>query len=198
MRHPSLAFTLLSMFTTTEKASEIEGDLIEQSHIHGKSWMRRQVPLVVLALFGQAISRSCASIVLLSVPAFAAIFSSVMLSEWLYRGPIGPYLTEQLAFSLTAAKLAVLALTVFPATYLIGAVLVLAAPALGTRVAAATAVVFSVFVTGMHLYLDSPSLIVVAKLAVEFGLVTVPLLCGSIWSHRRALRRMTLNRESQT
>lgn len=56
MRHPSLAFTLLSMFTTVERASEIEGDLIEQSHVYGTRWMRRQVPLVALSLFGRAIS----------------------------------------------------------------------------------------------------------------------------------------------
>lgn len=197
MRHPSVAFTLLSLFTTTEKASEIEGDLIEQSHAYGKSWMRKQVLLVALSLFGRAISRNGTSIALLSVPAFAAIFLSVMLSEWLYRGPIGTYLADELAFSLPAAKLALLGLTVFPAAFLIGAVLVRAAPVLGTRVAVATAVVFSLFVTAMHVYIDSPSVIPV-KLAVELGLVTVPLLCGSISSHRRALRRMTLNRESQT
>jgi hypothetical protein len=197
MRHPSLAFTLLSMFTTVERASEIEGDLIEQSHVYGTRWMRRQVPLVALSLFGRAISRNGVPIALLSVPTFVAIFASVMLSERLYRGVLGSYLVEQLALPLTAAKLTVLAAVVPPAAYLIGAVLVRGAPVLGTRVAAAAATVFSLFVTAMHLSVDAPSTIPV-KLAIEFMLVTVPLLCGSISSHRRALRHMNLSRESQT
>ena len=188
MEHRSLTFALLSLSATAEKAAEIEGDLLEQSHSYGKWWMRRHALLIALSLFGRALAQNPAAIAALCIPVFGAIFLSVMLSERLFAGAVGGYLLRELAFPLTAAKTAVLCATVFPLAYLVGFGLVRCAPVLGPRAAAAVALVFSVFVTVMQLYVDHrPSMIPLSllKAALAIGLVAVPLLWGAISTQRR-------------
>jgi hypothetical protein len=198
MQKPSLAFTLLAVFTTPEKAAEIEGDLIEESCHCGKRWMRKQVLLVAFSLAGRAIARNPASIVLLCGPAVAAVYLSLMVSEQVFVGPVGTFLLETLAFSQNAARLAVLCLMIPPLAFLIGAALVRLAPVLGVRAVVTLALVYSVLRVAMHLgAIDSRSLISIAllKMAIELGLLAAPLLCGGIWAHRRALTRRPVDRD---
>lgn len=51
MHNTTLALVLLSLFTTSDKAAEIEGDLLEQSRRHGRLWFWLQVKLTCVALF---------------------------------------------------------------------------------------------------------------------------------------------------
>jgi hypothetical protein len=187
----SLAFALLSIGTTAERAAEIEGDLIEQSLVFGKRWMWKQVLTVALFLVARAISRHLVPISLLSVPALAAIYMSVGFSEWVYGGPIGSFLADELALSEIAAKIAVLCLVVMPSSYLVGAMLVRAAPTLGAKAAVAVVLVFVLFAAMMQLRVQNPSIFVVSllRIGLVIGLVAAPLLWGSISSHRRGLRR---------
>jgi hypothetical protein len=188
--HHSLTFVILSICATTEKAAEIEGDLIEQSHVYGRGWMRRHVLLVALVLWLRTISRNWAAISLLCLATFAAIFVSVLLSGSIFSGPVGTYLLHEIELSQVGARLVVLGMTVFPAAYLIGAVLVQAAPTLGARAAPAAALGFTLFMALMHLYVY-PAMISTSllKITLEVALVAVPLMWGSIGSHRRALAR---------
>jgi hypothetical protein len=188
MKYRSLTFALLSISATAEKAAEIEGDLLEQSHIYGKWWMRSHVLLIALSLFGRALSRNPGAISALCVTVFAAIFLSVALSERLFNGAVGSYLLQELSLPLNAAKIAVLGATVVPLAYLIGVGLVRSAPVLGPRAAAAVALVFSVFVTVMQLYVYyRPSTIPLSllKVGVAIALVAVPLLWGAMSTQRR-------------
>ena len=200
MRRPSLAFTLLAAFTTAERAAEIEGDLIEQSCTFGRWWMRKHALLVALSLAGRAMTRNLASISLLCVPALAAIYMSVMVSEWVFVGPVGSFFLRALSFPQNAARLAVLCLVIPPLAFLIGFALVRLAPVLGVRVGVAVALAFSIVRVVMHLVaVGGPSTISMAamKIGIEIGLMAVPLLWGSISSHRRALMRVSADRDPQ-
>ncbi len=66
MHKPSLALSMLSLFASPEKAAEIEGDLIEQSHSRGRAWMALHVSLTTLALFRAAALRNFFLVVLMS------------------------------------------------------------------------------------------------------------------------------------
>ena len=50
MTEPNLTRSLLTLFTTPEKAEGIEGDLIEQAPAHGRMWLRVQLVQTWLAL----------------------------------------------------------------------------------------------------------------------------------------------------
>jgi hypothetical protein len=198
MQRPSLAFTLLAVFTSAERAAEIEGDLIEQSCTFGKGWMRKQALLVALSLAGRAMTRNLASIFLLCVPALAAIYLSVMVSEWVFVGPVGSFFLRELAFPQNAARLAVLCLVIPPSAFLIGAALVRLAPVLGVRAGVAVALAFSLVRVVMHLVAvggASTIAVVAMKIGIEIGLMAAPLLWGSISSHRRALVRVSADRD---
>lgn len=58
MAKPSLAVTYLSMFTSVDRACEIEGDLIEQSHDRSKVRFTVHVFHTGLSLFRAAILRN--------------------------------------------------------------------------------------------------------------------------------------------
>lgn len=51
MADPTLTQTTLALFTSAEKAEEIEGDLIEQAATHGRWWYLLQIKLTAVALF---------------------------------------------------------------------------------------------------------------------------------------------------
>ena len=190
MQKPSLAFTLLAVFTTAQRAAEIEGDLIEQASTCGKWWMRKQALLVALSLARGAMLRNLAAISLLSLPALAAIVLSVTVSEWVFVGPVGSYLLGEWALPQNTAKLAVMCLAIPPQAFLIGVALARLAPVLGVRVGVTVALAFAMVRVLMHLIaVDGPAAIVLMKIAIEVGLMTIPLFWGSLWSFRRALVR---------
>jgi hypothetical protein len=51
MPDTTLALTLLALFTTADKAAEIEGDLLEQAQGRGRLWFWWQVKLTCITLF---------------------------------------------------------------------------------------------------------------------------------------------------
>jgi hypothetical protein len=190
MRNHSLGFALLSIFTTTERATEIEGDLIEQSRVLGQWWMRRQMVLVAFSLSARSMLRNPLSVSLLCLPTFAAIFLSLAVSEWVFRGPVGSIL-QQVVLPENGAKIAVMCLVIAPMAFFIGGVLVRIAPAHGAKVAVAVALLFAlmVIVSAFFVRGSPPILFSLLKVGVSIGLVPVPLLWGSLSSQRRALGR---------
>jgi hypothetical protein len=51
MPDTTLALTLLALFTTADKAAEIEGDLLEQAQGRGRLWFWWQIKFTCIALF---------------------------------------------------------------------------------------------------------------------------------------------------
>lgn len=69
MPEHSLAFKLLSLFTTAERAAEIEGDLIEESIDKSRWWLLGQVAGITWALFVASCRQAPGRIAVLGIAA---------------------------------------------------------------------------------------------------------------------------------
>lgn len=66
MHGTTIALVLLALFTSNDKAAEIEGDLLEQSRTRGKLWFWWQVKLTCIALFFHGLRRHTGMLLLIS------------------------------------------------------------------------------------------------------------------------------------
>lgn len=85
--HRSWIFTLLSFFTTAERAWAIEGDLLEESQSLGKFWLFKQVNLTVIALFVHSFTRAPIVILLLAMVGLvlSSAFTMFLLFPFVFR-----------------------------------------------------------------------------------------------------------------
>lgn len=67
---------LLSLFTSPERASEMEGDLLEEKHEQGPAWFVLQVMATTLFLYKERVLQT----------AITSLFVSILLSELLFLG----------------------------------------------------------------------------------------------------------------
>jgi hypothetical protein len=74
MPDTTFALTLLSLFTTADKAAEIEGDLLEQSRVRGRAWFWWQVQLTCIALFFHGLRQEAGKILLFSYAIYELLF----------------------------------------------------------------------------------------------------------------------------
>jgi hypothetical protein len=72
------ALTLLALFTTADKAAEIEGDLLEQAQSRGRLWFWLQVKLTCIALFFHQLRTEPANLLL----GYAAYELVLKLNWW--------------------------------------------------------------------------------------------------------------------
>jgi hypothetical protein len=96
----SFAVTLLSLGTTSERAREIEGDLLEQARISGRGWYLRHLWLTAAALLCRSLAKDAVATALL---AYAVYELALKLNWWLIR-PVR--LTLRFEWSLTEAQVA--------------------------------------------------------------------------------------------
>jgi hypothetical protein len=78
----SFAVTLLSLGTTSERAREIEGDLLEQARISGRGWYLRHLWLTAAALLCRSFAKDAVANALL---AYAVYELALKLNWWLIR-----------------------------------------------------------------------------------------------------------------
>lgn len=192
MTERSIAYRLLCLFTSRDRAESIEGDLIEQRHAHGRLWFFVNVVTTTFALWRQAIA-----VEFLRTMALGAL--TVALSV-LVCSAIGlVYVELEVSPVITLLLVATFA-------FLLGAGLVRAAPCIG--VAAATAASAVLLLLFLYTQIDAQA----AQLryapdgntvAASFGAVTslirnlagaallylLPLNLGSVLMHGRGLRR---------
>src|SRR5688572_23948419 len=62
----TFALVCLSLFTDSDRAAEIEGDLLEQSRTRGRVWFWWQVKLTCLALFFYGLRQKGGKLLLIS------------------------------------------------------------------------------------------------------------------------------------
>ncbi len=80
----TFALTLLALFTSSDKAAEIEGDLLEQSRSNGRLWFWWQVKLTCLMLFVHGVRAETAKLLLFSY----AIYELVQKFNWWVLNPM--------------------------------------------------------------------------------------------------------------
>lgn len=81
-----VSLTLLSLFTSTDRALEIQGDLLEESREYGKLWFYTNVGLTTFALYLRAFMKAPLKTLLVSV----VLGEMLLLLFW-----FGPYYINQ-------------------------------------------------------------------------------------------------------
>lgn len=82
MHKLTFTFTVLCLFTSADRAAEIEGDLLEQAQQHGALWYCVQVIATCFALFAQALR---AEPVVQLLMGYAVYELAVNLNWWMLR-----------------------------------------------------------------------------------------------------------------
>lgn len=175
MPKPSLALSMLSLFTTTDRATEIEGDLIEQAHSHGSIWFARHVVLTTLSLLVAAVIQNFVFVSLLS---YAAYELSAKLFFWVIR-PLRWYVEFELGIP-RAPTIAFTYSVVVLFTFVVGSSLVRFLPTLGAQ-AAIGAIAF--FLLRLAVLQEGYTVV-----QLVLG-VAAPMLAGSIWANWLSLKR---------
>jgi hypothetical protein len=137
MPKPSFSLSILSLFTTPERAAEIEGDLIEQAHSQGSGWFTYHVVITALSLFRAVVAKNVLLISLLSYASYE------LCAKVFFLGirPLRWYLEFEIAFPRTATTSLTYALVVV-FMFVVGNGLVRLLPAHGGPVALGTAALF--------------------------------------------------------
>lgn len=126
MVEPSVAYRLLSLFTSPERAEAIEGDLLEERPVYGRLWFAVNVVTTTLALWRQAVE--------LELVRTAVLAALAVALSCLVCGALALARVELAALGLSGAG-TLLLIAAF--AFLLGAALVRAAPALGAPAAVA-------------------------------------------------------------
>jgi hypothetical protein len=188
----SVAYRLLCLFTTPDRAESIEGDLIEERHTHGHAWFFVNVAATTFALWRQAIEGAFLRTMALGV---LAVGVSVLMCS-----AIGlVYVELEVPGIVTLLLIATFA-------FLLGAGLVRVAPVIG--VAAATAASFVLVLLFLYAQIDAQAAqlraapdgnalvasagalaSLVLNLAGAALLYLLPLNLGSVLMHGRGLSR---------
>lgn len=195
MAHRSIAFRLLSLFTSPEHADSIEGDLIEERHKYGRLWFAVSVVTTTFALWRQQFELE-----LLRTGALAAL---AILLSFLVCSMVELVRVELAALGLSNAP-TLLLIAAF--AFLLGAGLVRIAPVIGVVAAMAA----TLALLGLFLYAqidlraeqlrdmpDSNVFVATAgavaslmrDLAAAALLYLLPLNLGSVYMHERSARR---------
>jgi hypothetical protein len=172
MTEPNLTRSLLTLFTTPEKAEEIEGDLIEQAPAHGRMWLRVQLVQTWLALAFAAFRQEPGYTILLSFATYQLIHP--IHSFFLY--PVRLYVLHDTYLSMAVLMWVTYACFAL-AYYCIGAALVYFLPKFAVRASlGGSLIILLPVLTNFPLYGIYPL----------FAMV-VPLLTGCFHMHRKRL-----------
>lgn len=99
MHNTTFPLVLLSLFTSTDRAAEIEGDLLEQARTRGNLWFCWQLKLTCIALFLHGLRKDAGKLLLVSY----AIYELVLKLNWWALMPLRAALRKGL--SLEAAHM---------------------------------------------------------------------------------------------
>ena len=180
MTKPNLTRSLLTLFTTPEKAEEIEGDLIEQAPAHSRLWLRVQLMQTWFALAFAAFRQQPGHTLVLSYAIYElgrGINNSMV-------PPIRLYVLRDTDFPMSMLNWvhhACWALT----GYYIGVALVYFLPKYAVRVALGASFLIQLNTYGYVEYGNIPSIYIVL-------FAIVPLLAGCFHMHRKRIVQASL------
>lgn len=174
MPDPSASLAVLSLFTTPERAAEIEGDLIEQAQSRGSLWYASQIAVTTLALFRASVFRNFFVLALMSYAAYELSAKSYFFG---FR-PLRWYLQSEGVSLATVTWLTYTLVAVF--TFIVGAGLVRLVPRLGAQVAIGAITLFL-----LRLFVLQEGF-TITQLAL---CVALPMFAGVVVSNRQCLVR---------
>lgn len=189
MRCHSLPHTVLSLFTSAERAAAIEGDLLEEREARGRAWFAMQTLVIALALFQRSFAQTPARISLLCTATIVLSMIVCWIAGLMFLGPDAPFPSPGSGLAAISA-----------AAFLLGAGLMLVAPTLGAQTVVSACVVLSAMLLATRAparldqlsampdsFLDLQSLVVILWLIGDFAVGTVvyltPLLLGTVAVH---------------
>lgn len=174
MRSSSVAEFLLSLFTTRERALEIEGDLLEQRQGRSPGWLAWQVLCITTALFRSSCREAALQIALLSVGATTVTFATTVGLDRMLLAPDAWLPIPVLGWVSVAAT-----------AFIIGWATGHFGQGYGLRAAVWTLLVFTLFYTVKFLGVARFNpLLAMAYLSISIVLQPAPLLAGGIIGHR--------------
>lgn len=94
MHNTTFALTMLALFTTAERAAEIEGDLLEQARRKGRMWFWLHLKLTCVALFFYGLRQEAGKLLLLSY----AIYELGLKLSWWLLNPLTVMLNRSVGF----------------------------------------------------------------------------------------------------
>jgi hypothetical protein len=191
MRRGSLALFFLSLYTTTQRASEIEGDLIETSAYRGRSWFITHVVGTTFRLFIESYKRAPFRITALSIAATGVSVLSCGLIDQAFVASDAQFPAPAIAFLVIPA-----------AAFLTGLWLGYFGSGLGIRAATCTTVLltFLLVITqvlpraaqfsnntelGMLDVALNVTLLGLSSFVLSVATFLAPLMMGSIYGHDR-------------
>jgi hypothetical protein len=194
----TFACTLLSLYTTRQRAAEIEGDLIEESEYHGGSWFIIHVIGVTFALFRESFMQAPLRITLLGLAATGLSVLTCGVSTWLFFAPDA---------YVPAPLLGLFA--IFAWAFLIGFGLEYLTPGLGVRAATLTIIFLTLLglatitLSGPVPFMDNPEggigvillnivvfiVSVVGAYAFSIVIFLAPLMSGSVYGQNRYIHK---------
>jgi hypothetical protein len=190
MPRGTFAFTLLSLFTTEQRAAEIEGDLIEEATDRGRYWFAFHLIGTALALFKESYRQAPIRITALGLTATGIAASTCGVITRVFSAPDAFYPDPLLAFLAIPTSAF---LTGFGLGYL-GSGLGVRAAVLTTmvltimfvvaQVSSRTAVAFDLDV-GLALALLTAISSILCQFAFSIVIYLAPLMAGSVYGNSR-------------
>lgn len=171
MSSRSPAHTLLSLFTTQQRATEIEGDLLEESTTRGPVWFAYHVTSVTLALFKESCKEAPLRLALLTALATGFTVSACVMLDRVFFAPDA---------LLPSPYLGLIAVVI--TTFLTGGALAYFGARLGTRTAACTAILLTALVV-LKFALADWGIPVIGYLLLTVAILPAPFMVGSIIGH---------------
>lgn len=188
-----LSLTLLSLFTGTDRALEIQGDLLEESREHGRVWFYTHVWLTTFALYGRAFMQAPLKTMVVSVVLGDLLFLIFWFEAYYINQPYHrfPEFLQWLGFGT-----GYFFFLFMPAiSYLSGVILVKVANRIGVKILVTSLLVFVLLVASIFVYslLTVPTAtnkvevigFFLTGIAYILGLIAFPMIVGAIQALRR-------------
>jgi len=184
----SRAVRAIALFTSRERAREIEGDLIEQSQLYGSAWLAANAIRIVIAYFADSVRESLQQAIVLTLVASLSSSLVCILAGRVFSSPTASGWTFAVGF-----------VAIFAVAVLIGAGLSAVAPRSGVTASICTAISLSVIFLATQLMSPAPRLPVTgqpvegplnALLAIGGGYALSlvfylgPMVGGSVYARR--------------
>lgn len=173
MRKRSFAHLLLSLFTTRERADEIEGDLIEERAARGRAWFMRHVLGVTASLFRASCREAPLRVASLALVATIGALAATIACDRLLLAPDAWLQLPILGWFAIAT-----------ATFVVGWAVGYFGSGFGIRATTCAVLVLTAFLI-MTLPNVESVLVKVGLLLLSLAVLPLPLMVGSVVGEHR-------------
>ena len=189
-----LSLTLLALFTSKERALEIQGDLLEESRERGKGWFYTNVFLTTFALYLRAFMQAPLKTLLIALVIGEFLFLFIWLGADYINRPFFEFPVYLQWLSHNTQFFFFIFMPIF--SYLVGVILTRVAKGSGIKILMTSMFVFCLLFGSMFIYsiitlppfVDTTEQIgwVFISILYFLGLIALPMLFGGIQIARAA------------